>query len=204
MYRDELDRPALGWCRSHQRRLRRPSPHAHPGGARRRGPHLLRSRRRRPHRHRAGALVELPGRRRLAGRFHDHTAVRQERLPLPGAHDHAQDQGGGACGEGRARAHQAGDPHPLPQHDLFRSRRLWRPGGLTGLLRQERAGSHARRMRLSRRSHPCPRDCRRAASGHRPEGQLQPCHGHPTPQLGPPGACVPPSSVRAPWPPSPP
>ena len=94
---------------------------------------------------------------RAAGRLDDHPAVREERLPDPGAHHHPQGEGGGAGGEARARAPQAGDPHPLPQHHLLRPGCLRRRGRVAGLLRQ-----------VGRRPHPPRRPPTWPASSARP------------------------------------
>ena len=78
-----------------------------------------------------------------AGWLDDHPAVRQEDLPDRRPHAHPQDQGGGDGGEARAEVLEAGDPRPLPQHDLLRARRLRRAGRVARLLQPRRRGHHA-------------------------------------------------------------
>ena len=51
----------------------------------------------------------------------DHPAVREDPLPLAGAHLDAEDQGGVHLGQDRPGAQQAADPRGLPEHDLLRA-----------------------------------------------------------------------------------
>ena len=87
------------------------------------------------------ACQDIRGERRAAGRLHHHPAVREARLPHHRAHDHPQDQGGGARHQARAGALEGGDPRALPQPRLLRAGRLRRRHRRRGLLRQGRRPS---------------------------------------------------------------
>ena len=136
----------------HQRHPR-PGARARPaGGARGRGPLVLREQRHLAHGHRPRVL-EQPHGRLDPGRLDDHPAVREERLPDAGAHLHAQGQGVLHRGQARPARRQGQDPRGLPQHHLLRPRRLRHPDRVAGLLRQgRRASSPSRRARCSPRS----------------------------------------------------
>ena len=155
--RQDRDRP-LRRAEPHHRPARpgaRPRPE---GGARRRGPVLLREPRHLADRHRPG-LLEQPARRRHPGRVDDHPAVREERLPDAGADVHAQGQGVLHRGEARPPRRQGQDPRGLPEHHLLRPRRLRHRDGRADLLRQGRPSE----LTVERGRGP-----RRRSSAHRP------------------------------------
>ena len=113
------------------------------GDARHRGPPLLRALRHRPVRHVPRADVELPRRRRGAGRLLDHAAARQEPVPVERAHHRAQDQGsvpGDLAGDA---AHQERDPEAVPRPRLSRRRRVRRGRRGAVLFQQVGEGRHA-------------------------------------------------------------
>ena len=60
----------------------------------------------------------------VAGREHDHRAVRQERLHRRRPHLHPQAARGGAGPGARRPLVQRQDPHRVPEHRLLRRRRL--------------------------------------------------------------------------------
>ena len=118
----------------HPRRLQgrqadggRLAPGPRPRRRRDRGPALLRAPRRRPPRHPARGLAQLPRRRHARGRQHDHPAARAPHVPVAGAHAAAQDPGG-ACSRSGSSASSRKEEIlvALPEHGLFRRRRLWR------------------------------------------------------------------------------
>ena len=101
--------------------------------------------------------------RRPAGRVDDHPAVREERVPHPGAHALAQGAGADPRGQARDAVSQGPDPRGLPQHHLLRPRRLRHPGRR----RRQYFGKsverpHPRRVRGARRDHPLARRLRPA------------------------------------------
>ena len=115
-----------------------------------------------PHRHRSRDL-EQPLRRRPAGRIDDHAAVREERVPDPGALVLAQGAGAAARGEARDRRVEGPDPQRLPQHHLLRPRRLRHRGRLAAVLREVR-----RATSISVRPRRSPRSSARRATTTRP------------------------------------
>ncbi len=145
-------------------------------GAGRRGPRLLHRAGHQPARHRPGAVRQRAGRRRRAGRLHDHPAVRQERLPHQRADLHPQGEGGVHRAEDDPPADQGGDPRGLPQHHLLRPRGLRHPGRDRDLLRRRaparRSGCPSPRPRCSPRASGRPRRTTRSAtrSGPRTAG----------------------------------
>ena len=108
-------------------------------GDRRGGPHVLHQQGHRPEGHHPGRLLQRL-RQLHPGRLDHHPAVREGALPQPGAHAHAQDQGGVRLPEDPAAAVQAQHPRGLPQHHLLRPRRVRHRGCGAGLLRQAREG----------------------------------------------------------------
>ncbi len=112
----------------------------HLGGVRRgRGPPILQASGRRRLRHRARVLGERDGRRRGAGREHDHAAAREEPDRRQGAELHAEAPRGGARVPPRAGAHEGTDPRALRELRLPRLGQLRDRGGGERLLRGERA-----------------------------------------------------------------
>ena len=73
------------------------------------------------------------------GGIDDRGAVRQERPPgADTPHDLREAAGGRARLPSRPPLVQAEDHHRVPEHDLFRQRRLWHRGGGEDILRQRR------------------------------------------------------------------
>ena len=70
-----------------------------------------------------------------AGRIDHHPAGRQELPSDQRGLAPAQDQGGAALAQDRARLFQGENPRALPQRNLSRPRRLWRSGGVAALFR---------------------------------------------------------------------
>ena len=165
--------------------LRRPEPRLHPalgdaaadaGRGRRRGePDLLDRPGHRPQGHPARGVLQRP-RQRPPGRVDDHPAVRQDPLPHQRAELPAQDQGSHRLAQDPERAEQGRDPRGLPQHHLLRSRRVRRPGGGAGVLRQGRRGAHPARERGARHRPQQPvalRPRRRQGGARGPQGALR-------------------------------
>ena len=94
-------------------RARGPSRPPRQGGARHRGPPLLRAFRHRRVRHLPRHPGERARRRRGAGRLLDHPAARQEPVPVERAHAAAQDQGGLSRAVAGGQPLQARDPEAL-------------------------------------------------------------------------------------------
>ena len=165
------------------RRIRHPAPalHSDPGRAedgdqrlpRRRGQEFLRAqrprlRRHRPRRHALCAELRLGP--PAAGRLHHHPAGRQELPADQRGLVPAQDQGGAARAQDRARLFQGEDPRALSQRDLSRPRRLRRRRGLAALFRQVGARADRRRRR------PISRRCRRRRANYNPFRQRDRAH----------------------------
>ena len=100
-----------------------------------------------PDRHRARGRDQRPASRRLAGRLDADPAARQEPVPDPGAHLHAQIAGSRTGAVAGAQAFQIRDSRTLSQPGLFRLRRLWRRGRGAALFRQAGQERHDRRGR---------------------------------------------------------
>ena len=135
---------------------------------RRGGRRLLRARR-------AGRAVGAPGdlrqrrgRRRRAGRIHDHAAARQERGPRRRRPD-ARAQVGGARGGAadRAALHEGRDLRAVPERHLPGQRRLRHRHRGRVLLRQAGGRAHPRRGRHARRHDPRSRGLRPDRSSRR-------------------------------------
>ena len=114
-------------------------------GRRDRGPPFLRAPWCRSARVAARRVSEYRSRQRARGRQHDHAATRSHDVSFAGTHRQAQSPGGDACAVARASALEGGNPHPLSEHRLFRSKRLRRGRRGEALLRQVRQGCLARR-----------------------------------------------------------
>ena len=134
--RPDRDAPVLGGQPGVGAAVRRAAARAG-RDARRRGPQLLRQPRVLAERHQPRG-VGGGQRRPDPGWLDDHAAIREKLFPHPGPDDRSQGARTDHLDQGRAAAVQAGDSAELPQHDLFRSRRLRHPGGLAGLLQQDR------------------------------------------------------------------
>ena len=100
------------------------------GGARHRGPALLRAFRHRHSRHFPRRPHQCEGRRRRAGRLLDHPAARQEPVPEQRAHHRAQGQGGLPRPVAGEPADQERDPQALSRPRLHGRRRLRRRRGV--------------------------------------------------------------------------
>ena len=96
------------------------------GGARHRGPALLRAFRHRLPGHVPRADDQRPGRRRGARRLDAYAAARQEPVPVERAHHRAQDQRSVPGGMARDPSHQERDPQALSRPRLSGRRRLRR------------------------------------------------------------------------------
>ncbi len=118
-----------------------------------RGQALLRASRRRRTRHGAGAVRRHLESRHRAGWLDDHSAVRQERLPVEPADGRPQADRGSARLAARAEVVQGQDPDRVPQHGLFRQRRVRRRAGQQDLFPPPRQPDEAGRGGAPRR-HP--------------------------------------------------
>jgi hypothetical protein len=125
------------------------------GGARRRGPRLLRRPRRLPRRDDPRHVEQRLGRRH-PGRLDHHPAARPQLLqgPQPRPDGPAQDQGDLHRGEARPAPRQGRDPRPVPEHDLLRPADVRGAGGGPRLLRQGRLAAGRVRVRPARRDDP--------------------------------------------------
>ena len=110
------------------------------------GPALPEPRRRRPQGHRPRHPRERPLRPRGRGRLDHHPAAGQDRLPRGGADAAAQAAGSHPRGLARGPPVQGRDPVALPEHGLFRRRRLRPARRGAALFRQ--APRTARRARV--------------------------------------------------------
>ncbi len=143
-------------------------------GGRGRGQELLARGRHLAHRHPAGGLLRPHQlRRQPAGRIHDHPAAGQEllRQHRDGADHEPQGQRdlrGAEAGPGEV---QGVDPHPVPEHRLFRRRRVRGRRGRPVLLRpvhRPAQPDHAGPGRDDRRHDPEPQLLQPRPEGRRP------------------------------------
>jgi hypothetical protein len=135
---------------------RRGVPDLHRHAPRHRGQPLLRPRRHQRPGHGAGAARERVGRRRRAGRVHDHPAAREERARRVGAEPRAQGAGGGPGPAPRGPDDEGRDPRALLEHRVPRQQHLRRAGGCGALLRRQRRGPRPRAVGAARRDDPEP------------------------------------------------